>query len=178
MAKGNRPNAIAVKAKSAKSGKFKLSDIEVGKVYSVDEFNKIMKDITGTSKGYIGISSIKDVVSVINYNIVSSHSGVDYHKYYDTKDYKLKFDYNTRVFQNSPPQEADLYKAKYNKALGGYTLERERNLLHDGFSDANYVLNRSGYYLRTITRNGVTYDNVITKKTRTKGGRGSYEIVK
>ena len=164
MAKSKRPTL----------GKFKMPDIQPGKEYSREEFIKIKDGLSGGVRRADDIKSAKDFVSYVNRLIstmrvytTSGHDPI-------TNKEVTKFVFPDRV------EETDLFTAKYNRSLGGYILNR------DGSSNASLFdkrFNKSmedndGYSVRSITVNGVKYDNVITKKIKTKGGRTIYEIMK
>lgn len=170
MAKANRPTTlVAVKAKSAKSGKFKLSDLKLGAIYKEDEFRTIVSALSDGITDRSLVKSANDVASLMNYYTIDATANPVY-------DARSKYTGNVRV--NYVLEQSDLFDAKYNKSINGYVLDNNARTYHRGFGLAKEELKEAGYYLRSVTRNGVTYDNVITKKRKTANGRTRYEIVK
>ena len=164
---------------NTQTGDVKFSDInKPGAVFKKSEYEDMVSKFVGGATNFEDIKSAKDVASYVNAEMLRGISET-----VRVKNEKTGFDTFTddaKIIKNDI-QPVDLYEAKYNKDIDGYILRPKVNrigLYHSYSKDmAMEHLTNEGY-LRSVTKNGVKYHNVITKKRKTAGGRTRYDIMK
>lgn len=135
--------------------------LKKGQSYTREELKDITSKMVGSVYDPEKVNSIKDVVSYLNNKLIDSNTK----SYVGITRSDLGVDYS---WVARDLNKSDLFDVKYDKSLGGYILSKSKAMSDDyDYSDAVYNLSYySGYSVQSVTKNGITYDNVIVKRDK------------